>query len=203
MNTVLDDNQKLCLLNGEVIKMSSSMSLIFETDSLTQASPATVSRCGMVYLEAEMVGVRSHFDSWYLKLVPQLETATGGDILVALEERLSDLFEYIFKKSVDFVLQNCTLLVTCSKVQLARSLMNLLTSQLVSADFLAFLSESHTRASDVIPKLDMIFIFSAVWSIGAITDETGRTRYSEFLKKISSGTHKIRGDKFLSLEKSC
>lgn len=42
LNTVLDQNRQLCLESGEMIQLTSNMSVIFETKNLMQASPAMV-----------------------------------------------------------------------------------------------------------------------------------------------------------------
>ena len=55
LNSVLDDNKLLTLPSGERLSIPDNVRIILEVDSLEQATPATVSRCGMVWFSAETV----------------------------------------------------------------------------------------------------------------------------------------------------
>src|SRR5262249_43324216 len=72
MNSVLDDNKLLCLNNGERIKLAPSITMLFEVEDLAVASPATVSRCGMVFLEPNHVGWLPLLDTWKENLEKKL-----------------------------------------------------------------------------------------------------------------------------------
>ena len=50
LNTVLDDNRVLTLANGERTSMLDTVKMVFEVENLNNASPATVSRCGQIYV---------------------------------------------------------------------------------------------------------------------------------------------------------
>jgi dynein heavy chain len=58
MNSVMDDNRLLTLPNGERIRLQNHAKMIMEVFDLQYASPATVSRCGMTYVDPKDLGWR-------------------------------------------------------------------------------------------------------------------------------------------------
>ena len=73
INSVLDDNKRLNLVTGEVIYMTDRVKILIETADLTNTSPATISRCAIIYCAKEQLPNKSIFNSWLISLPPILQ----------------------------------------------------------------------------------------------------------------------------------
>ncbi|KAJ8399894.1 hypothetical protein AAFF_G00406240 [Aldrovandia affinis] len=179
MNTVLDDNKKLCLMSGEIIQMSNKMSLIFEPADLEQASPATVSRCGMIYMEPHQLGWAPLKDS-YMDTLPE---SLSDDH----RELVGDMFNWLINPCLDFIYNECRFLVQTSPIHLAYSMMRLYTCLL---DEIAEPEESDKdplTSQQVTMWLQGLFMFAIVWSLGGTINGESRKRFDVFFRKLITG----------------
>lgn len=67
LNSVLDDNRLLTLPSGWRIQFQPNVNFIFETHDLSHASPATVSRMGIISLCEDSVDIKSLIQSYILR----------------------------------------------------------------------------------------------------------------------------------------
>eukprot|EP00929_Paragymnodinium_shiwhaense_P077081 TRINITY_DN3967_c0_g2_i2.p1 TRINITY_DN3967_c0_g2~~TRINITY_DN3967_c0_g2_i2.p1 ORF type:complete len:4576 (+),score=1729.31 TRINITY_DN3967_c0_g2_i2:93-13820(+) len=73
MNTVMDDNKILTLVSNERIPFTPTMRMILEIQDMKHASPATVSRGGVLFINETDIGWKPYMESWREKMdsVPQ------------------------------------------------------------------------------------------------------------------------------------
>ena len=165
MNTVLDDNKKLCLSSGAIIKLKPTMTIMFEVEDLTQASPATISRCGMVLLEPHELGHNV------------LITSYVNDIISFIDEKLARkleaLFQYIGDLSVEFIYKRCKFPVPTGPNFVIDNMLKMFDT------FIRFWKPVDDDEQSKIPgNAEEVCInallFSFIWGIGAQIDEDTR-----------------------------
>jgi dynein heavy chain, axonemal len=185
MNTVLDDNKKLCLLSGEIVKLSPVVTMLFEVADLAVASPATVSRCGMVLLEPVNVGWRPMIKSWIQRLPEHLRTEQAA-------EQIWNLFDAHMDMAVDFVNRSkCLLPCTNTSIGL-HGWLGVSCARLLQAalKFHAPGPDDGGRVlnpKDLEARIDSLFYFSLIWTCGAVIPQPKQLTFDKFVRDIITG----------------
>ena len=170
MNTVLDDNKMLCLANSERIKFTPFMHMIFEVQDLAVASPATVSRCGMVYIDPNELGWMPYVKTWITKFDQKF-----GEIYT---EYLLGLFERYVNEGIHFVNKKCVQTMKQVDIGKITTLCSLLESLLViNKDIDSRLEEGKLKSA-----LSTTFAFCYVWAIGGNLKSTSWDVFDTFVR---------------------
>eukprot|EP01028_Stygiella_incarcerata_P003072 TRINITY_DN1583_c0_g3_i1.p1 TRINITY_DN1583_c0_g3~~TRINITY_DN1583_c0_g3_i1.p1 ORF type:complete len:4602 (-),score=1271.77 TRINITY_DN1583_c0_g3_i1:125-13930(-) len=174
MNSVMDDNKLLTLPNGERIRLRyPDAAMLFEVGDLQYASPATVSRCGMVYVDPKNLGYKPFIWKW-------LESRQNKQQVGILK----GLFDRYVSPCITFVMEGvdtdgrigkrCKLAMNFTDLNMVTQLCSLL-------DIL--LPEENVVLE---PKaLEAVFIYCMMWSIGGVLVEEDRIRFDKFVKSHS------------------
>jgi len=174
LNTVLDDNKVLTLANGDRVQMSGTMKAMFEPENLNNASPATVSRAGIIYVSETELTWKPLVASWLDTRRPQ-EAA---------------MLRPFFDRYIDPL---------CMLIKLeCRPVMNGIPWEHVSRDFCSVTSlitllnatlKDAAAASEILSEghYERLFIYCVCWSVGAMLHLPDRVKFNHKLVELSNG----------------
>lgn len=172
LNTLLDDNKMLCLANSERIKLTPWVHMVFEVQDLAQASPATVSRCGMVYLDPSDLGWEALIKSWFNTIDNELFDPD-------LKTYLNSLFDKYFDDLLKFARKKCAFMihqVEVSKIDMLNTILKALIMQIPNVNLM--------EESDVKSYICKIWIWATLWSIGSNFMEASRVLLERHMRKL-------------------
>ncbi|XP_074550150.1 dynein axonemal heavy chain 5 [Halichoeres trimaculatus] len=164
LNSVLDDNKTLTLANGDRIPMAPCCKIVFEPHNIDNASPATVSRNGMVFMSSSVLGWSPILQAW-LQTLPELQA-----------DALKLCFNCCYQDLLDFISTAVSPKMQVLECMYIKQTIDLLQGLLPAP-------EEKPGGRDVVGRL---FVFAVMWSLGALLELDDRAKMETVLKSFSS-----------------
>jgi len=184
LNTVMDDNKILTLSNNDRINMVETCRLVFECEDLRNATLATVSRAGMIYITEEDITYRPYIISWFQK---------NKDLFKDLKNKEMEFIRELIEKKYftdAFILE----------VNINKSLnICMHTSWLIRVkNFLLLIEALLISKKDIFDRnyLEKVVVFAITWAVGSLYEQDQRRVFHEILRTLCKAPiPEIDGDK--------
>lgn len=171
MNTVLDDNKILTLANGDRIPMTANVKMMFEVETLVNASPATVSRAGIIFVSDTDLDWAPVVEGWVRRQPPSQQ-----DLLRTL------FLKYMGTSAptdpghlMDWMQRNITQVMTISRVGVTSALCDLFKGLTEGKGAIDISIDTEVR-------IERIFLYCLAWTVGGLLEAEARTKFDSFLR---------------------
>mmetsp|Transcript_39360 Transcript_39360/g.37802 ORF Transcript_39360/g.37802 Transcript_39360/m.37802 type:complete len:502 (+) Transcript_39360:2293-3798(+) len=178
MNSVMDDNRLLTLANGDRIRLLKHCAMLFEVFDLSYASPATISRCGMVYVDPKNLGYTPFFERWAIGKLEKYEQVMYDSLKELYQKYVPLCIDRIFEGMTggDEIVESLKFITPRTNLNLVQQLCTLIDSLLPAPE---------NNPPQEIDQLEKLFIICLTWSLGGSLVSEDREKFSEFIRNSS------------------
>jgi len=167
LNTVMDDNKVLTLVSQERIPLTPEMRLILEVSNLKNATPATVSRGGVLYINELDIGWRPYVDTWLQRFKTKGDEHANNTFTLAVSHYINEGFLNDMKTK-ETAAPICEMQMITSLTTIIDYLYDDLFINKETVEYIKRLKEEGQTQYEEAVKIiyEGFFVFGMIWSFG-------------------------------------